>query len=139
MTAKKSPSEASQPPHYCKAADEQILCRIEEIADGGSKEIVLRSTNDFTLCLVRQGENVYAYRNSCPHTGSPLNWVADKFLSLDGEMIQCSLHGALFRIMDGLCIWGPCLHSRLTPVAIANRDGDISLVAENIQPESTRI
>jgi nitrite reductase/ring-hydroxylating ferredoxin subunit len=139
VTTKNNPPNASRPQHYCNAAGEQVLCRLEEIADGGSKEIVLRGTSDFSLCLVRQEENVYAYRNPCPHTGSPLNWVADKFLSLDGEMIQCALHGALFRITDGLCIWGPCLHKKLTPVAIANRDGDIVLVAGNLQPEFRRI
>lgn len=75
VTTKNNPSNASRPQHYCNAADEQVLCRLEEIADGGSKEIVLRDTSDFSLCLVRQEENVYAYRNSCPHTGCPLNWV----------------------------------------------------------------
>ena len=107
------------------------MCRIEEIEDGHSKEFHLPGNDDFTLCLVRQCADVYAYCNSCPHTGGPLNWAEDNFLTVDGEMIQCATHGALFRITDGLCVWGPCLHKKLTPVPVAVRDGKIILARVN--------
>ena len=110
--------------------EERVLCRIDDITDGGCKEIDLQSGADFTICLVRQNAAVFAYRNSCPHTGAPLNWIKDKFLSLDGAMIQCALHGALFRIEDGLCIWGPCLNKNLEPAPIVVRNGDIMLMGE---------
>jgi len=47
-------------------------------------------------------------------------------------------HGALFRINDGLCIWGPCLHIRLSTVPVILRDGDIELVGENYTPPDPR-
>lgn len=46
-------------------------------------------------------------------------------------MIQCALHGALFHITNGLCMWGPCLHQRLTSVPVVIRDGDIVFLDEN--------
>ena len=100
----------------------RILCRLDEIIDGASKEVTLPD-NHTSLCLVRKGMTVHAYVNSCPHTGSPLNWVGDQFLTRDADMIQCAVHGALFRITDGLCLWGPCLHQRLTAVPTIVRDG----------------
>jgi nitrite reductase/ring-hydroxylating ferredoxin subunit len=110
---------------------ERVLCRLDDINDGGSKEIAMNESNLVTLCMVRQDDAVHAYVNSCPHTGAPLNWSADKFLSRDGTMIQCGLHGALFRIADGRCIWGPCLHQSLIPVPVAVRDGDVLLLEED--------
>ena len=111
------------------AAPEQKLCRLNAIGDGTSKEVPLDDGRT-SICLVRKNETIYAYINSCPHTGSPLNWTGDQFLTRDGDMILCAVHGALFRITDGLCIWGPCLHQRLTAVPIIIRDGHILLASE---------
>lgn len=63
---------------------------------------------DKRVFVVKQGGLFYCYRNSCPHTGAPLNWAGDRFLNFDQSYIQCSLHGALFRIKGGECIAGPC-------------------------------
>lgn len=100
------------------------LCRLEEIADGG-REIPLGG--DRSLFLIRRQAAVYAYLNACPHTGSPLNWGRDQFLNWDGSLIQCSFHGALFRIEDGLCVWGPCATQHLERVPITVRGGAVIL------------
>lgn len=63
-----------------------------------------------TIALKQQ---VYCYKNECPHTLANLNWQKDIFLNLEKTHIQCSMHGALFRIEDGLCVWGPCKGMRL--------------------------
>ncbi|MDH5181939.1 MAG: Rieske 2Fe-2S domain-containing protein [Gammaproteobacteria bacterium] len=59
-----------------------------------------------------------AYHNACPHTGVTLNWADDQFFDLDKAYVQCSLHGALFQPLDGLCVYGPCHGQSLTPLAI---------------------
>lgn len=100
------------------------LCRIDDIADGASKGI---AATGLSLFLVRLGEQVYAYRNSCPHTGINLEWLPDRFLSHDGEFILCSLHGALFTLSEGKCIYGPCSGQFLQPVDIHIQDRDIYL------------
>lgn len=62
-----------------------------------------------TTCFaVRQGQQLFVYRNRCPHLGIPLEWMPDQFLDRDGHYIQCSTHGALFRIDSGQCVAGPC-------------------------------
>ena len=52
-----------------------------------------------------------------------LNWSPDQFLNVDGSLIQCATHGALFDIDSGRCIAGPCLGEHLVPVPFELRDG----------------
>lgn len=70
------------------------------------------------IFLVRRDGNIYAYLNSCPHTGVPLNWQDDVFLDMEHFYIQCSVHGALFQVEDGLCVRGPCAGQSLQAVNI---------------------
>jgi nitrite reductase/ring-hydroxylating ferredoxin subunit len=80
------------------------------------------------LLVVRRGNRVYGYRNSCPHTGGPLDWVSGEFLDLERKYIQCATHAALFRITDGVCVYGPCAGGQLTPVPLVVQDGDVNLI-----------
>ena len=72
-------------------------------------------------------EGVTIYRNACPHLGVPLDWLPGKFLGADGETIICAMHGATFRLQDGLCLRGPCRGERLTRVPCEVRDGVVSV------------
>jgi len=101
-----------------------VLCRLEELQDPGSRGATLRQGDRLLdVMVVRKGQNVYAYVNSCPHTGSPLDWVEHEFLSLDKQYIQCAMHAALFRLADGLCVAGPCTGSSLTAIAVTVESG----------------
>ena len=66
------------------------------------------SLPDTSGFAVKKCGKVFAYLNSCPHTGAPLNWQENQFLDLSKTHILCSIHGARFRIENGLCIEGPC-------------------------------
>ncbi len=79
------------------------------------------------IFVVRHGGRVVAYENSCPHTGSPLDWRPGGFFDVAKEHILCATHGALFRIEDGYCLAGPCAGQSLKPVAITIEAGCISL------------
>lgn len=81
------------------------LCHIDDIEEGGGKSFDLQ---DYQLFAIKKGGQVFLYHNSCPHAGLPLNWLPDKFLDRDGELIQCASHGALFQISTGRCVAGPC-------------------------------
>lgn len=105
------------------------LCQLDEIPDPGAKGVYLEQLR-LDLFVVRRGATVRAYRNSCPHTGAPLEWMPDQFLNLDGNLIQCALHGALFQIHDGGCIAGPCVGQALQPLTLEIRAGQVVLVAE---------
>lgn len=102
----------------------QRLCRLDDLADPGSRSFTVRMLNDRIedMFLVRRGTEVFAYRNHCPHTGSPLDWQPHQFLNLERTLIQCATHSALFRINDGYCVNGPCVGQALTSL-------DVELVA----------
>lgn len=101
-----------------------ILCRLDELQDPGSRGVTLQQGGRLLdVMVVRKGRDVYAYVNSCPHTGSPLDWVEHEFLSLDKQHIQCAMHAALFRLTDGLCVAGPCTGSSLTAIAVTVEAG----------------
>jgi nitrite reductase/ring-hydroxylating ferredoxin subunit len=81
--------------------------------------------------VIRKNETLYAYRNRCPHTGVNLNWLPDQFLDLNGEYIQCAMHGALFRIDDGYCVYGPCAGASLEKLPLQCEQGKVYLITEN--------
>ena len=101
------------------------LCRLDEIADPGSKGFEF---DDRSIFVIRRGETIAGYVNSCPHTGGPLDWVDGQFLDIARESIVCATHGAQFRIGDGQCFAGPCLGDHLTPVKIDLVDGVLQLI-----------
>ncbi len=108
----------------------EVLCRLEEIPDGAGRGFEVtggEGEEAVEIVVVRQGDTVYGYVNSCPHVGTPLNWVEDRFMSLDGKYILCATHGACFRIADGYCVAGPCRGESLTPVRVAVREGQVVL------------
>jgi nitrite reductase/ring-hydroxylating ferredoxin subunit len=103
----------------------RVLCRVEDIPDGGAKGFGPAPGGFTGLLAVRQGDAVFVYVNACPHIGTPLDWTPDRFLSADGRHLICATHGAEFRIADGFCVRGPCQGDRLEPVAAEIRDGTI--------------
>ena len=99
---------------------QRVLCRLDEIPDPGSKGFDFREGDALrSVFVVRSGDTVRAYENSCPHTLGPLDWVPDQFLTREKDMILCATHGALFRIDDGHCLSGPCVGENLTPLPVS--------------------
>ena len=92
---------------------EHALCPLDDISDGGSAGFEIAGK---LVMAIRQGDTVFAYVNSCPHVGTPLDMWPGRFLTRDGEYILCATHGALFRIEDGHCVAGPCVGRGLTPI-----------------------
>ena len=91
-----------------------ILGPLDAIADGGARNYVLEMrAGRFHGFVVREGTRVFGYVDRCPHMGLPLAQQLDAYLSPDGELIQCSWHGALFRIDDGACVAGARAGARL--------------------------
>jgi nitrite reductase/ring-hydroxylating ferredoxin subunit len=80
-----------------------------------------------SIFVVRDGDAVFGYVNSCPHIGVPLEFEPDEFISEFGGEILCSTHGARFRIEDGYCVSGPCSGDALEPVAVRIEDDNVVL------------
>ncbi len=100
------------------------LFHINDIDDGACKGFTLEEKHFFA---VKKDGQIYIYRNQCPHLGVELNWQEDQFLDMDGALLQCSTHGALFLIEDGECVAGPCLGQRLQAIAFDIVDGEVRL------------
>ena len=101
------------------------LCAVEDIAEPGSKGF--NSTPKGAVFAVRFDGQIYVYANACPHLSINLEWHEDQFLDQEDRMIQCCMHGALFRIEDGLCVFGPCEGDALTAIPHKVENGDLYL------------
>jgi nitrite reductase/ring-hydroxylating ferredoxin subunit len=104
------------------------LCRADAIAEGKGRGFRLgEGAHQVAVFVIRSGGVLRAYFNSCPHIGTPLDWLPDRFFDRVGEHLLCGTHGALFRPKDGLCVRGPCLGKRLTAAATTIEDGVVVL------------
>jgi len=108
----------------------RLLCRVEDIPDGGARGFPGPPGSFTGLFAIRRGERVFVYVNVCPHIGTSLNLLPDRFLSADGTRIVCSTHGAAFRIEDGFCTAGPCAGDRLEVVPCEIRDGAVRVAVD---------
>lgn len=108
---------------------EQRLCALADIPDGGSRGLLPRNGDD-QLCVVRQGHEVFAWLNDCPHEHRPMEYRQDRFLSGDGSHIVCYAHSAHFDIRTGHCFAGPCTGQHLVKVPVQVRDGVVYGPAE---------
>jgi len=92
------------------------LCALADIAEPGAKGFFFRAGEQiFMGFVVRRDGEVRGFVDRCPHTGTPLAAVADRYLTRAGDLIVCSTHGAMFRPGDGLCLAGPCEGRSLWP------------------------
>ena len=102
------------------------LCELDLIPDPGARGFVLQIGEAyFHGFVVRRDGGVHGYVDRCPHAGLPLPQALDVYLTLDESLIQCSWHGALFRIQDGACVGGPCAGARLTPWPVTVINGRV--------------
>lgn len=108
------------------------LCRLDEIADGGARGFAAANAGRDTMFVVRHGNGVQGWLNSCPHVdGAPLAWRKDAYLSADGQAIVCYGHGAVFDMSTGLCTKGPCIGQGLESVPVeCDGDGLLWAIAE---------
>lgn len=114
-----------------KAGSKKVLLEFADLPDGGSRGLILPSEAGGSECfVVRKREAIFAYINRCPHTGAPLDWSPDQFLNADGSYIICAMHGALFEIESGRCIYGPCVNQSLEPLPVNVEGGMIALVPD---------
>ena len=102
------------------------LCAVADLTDPGSKGFRFRADSKmFAGFVVRMGEEIRGYVDSCPHAGWLLAAWDDRYLTREGDLILCGGHAALFRPLDGVCIAGPCADERLTPWPITVVNGQI--------------
>ncbi len=111
---------------------DQYLCALEDIEDNSARGFTVEIDGEPRDILVaRRGTGVYGYLNVCPHQGTNLDWMPDRFMDYEGRFLQCATHDARFQLEDGFCIAGPCVGRSLTPVALKlAADGGVSLAED---------
>lgn len=102
-----------------------VLCRTDDVPDGGALGIEGGGPGDPGVIVVRRGARIDAYRNDCPHARLPLDLVPGRLMARDGRHLLCANHGALFEPETGLCVRGPCVGRRLARVGAEVRDGAV--------------
>ncbi len=107
------------------------LCAAGDIAEGAARGFAWgEGTQRQAVFVLRKDGALYAYVNACPHAGTPLDWLPDRFFDRSGAHLLCGTHGALFRPEDGFCVRGPCLGRRLSPAAIRVEAGEVWVLTE---------
>ncbi|HZA41436.1 MAG TPA: non-heme iron oxygenase ferredoxin subunit [Actinomycetota bacterium] len=76
-------------------ADYELVATLEEIPDGGMKQVVVRGE---PIGLYRVGEDVYAVHDICTHEEAYLS--EGEFEPEDLE-VECPLHGSHFNVQSG--------------------------------------
>lgn len=110
----------------------QFVCDTNTLQDHQTYGFQIDLGNEeLDIIVLRQGKEIRAWLNHCPHLGIPLNWQPDEFLSLEGTHIQCSTHGALFTLEEGYCIAGPCRGQSLIALQTeVDADGNLYLLSQ---------
>ena len=99
------------------------ICGLGDIPDNEAKGFIIESeAKQPEILIFRKDDRYYGYVNRCPHTAVNLDWIPNQFLDRNGKYLQCSTHGAKFRIKDGHCIMGSCKSDKLKAINIKMRD-----------------
>ena len=109
-------------------SDATPLMPLADVPEGDAKGVVIRDgprMRKFIL-LRWQGETI-VYRNRCPHAGTPLDWIPDRFFDRSGDYLFCAAHGASFEPDTGLCVDGPCVGDVLDRCSFEVIDGVVTL------------
>lgn len=101
------------------------LCTLADIEDGKGRAVGERADG---IIAVRQGDQVYAWRDICPHAGLPLSTLDGRVLVHKSGNIICPVHGASFDIASGACTGGPAADEALTAVEVEIVSGDVRRV-----------
>ena len=77
--------------------------------------------------LLAHEAGLFAYLNRCPHWAVDLDLGDGRFYAEDIDRIYCKNHGALFRVIDGVCDHGPCFGRALVPFLVEVEGEDVWL------------
>ncbi len=109
------------------AETERIVCDSSALADSGegARFEVVHLGEKTPAFVVRYEGRVHAYINRCPHVPAQLDWEPGRFFDMQGVLLICSNHGAIFLPESGRCIGGPCKGRNLVALPVEERDGKV--------------
>ncbi|TVR33018.1 MAG: pyridine nucleotide-disulfide oxidoreductase [Spirochaetaceae bacterium] len=96
-----------------------------EIAASGDivqgKPFPVELSDKDSVLLLRRGNTLFAWDNSCPHVGCPLSWG-----HVHGDQIICGCHNARFDIESGALLSAPAIDD-LSAYEVREQDGTVYL------------
>lgn len=105
------------------------LAALTQIPDAGFLEVdALMDGSTESLVLYREGAQVRAWLNICPHAGRRLGWAPGQFLKSKEGQLVCAAHGAAFELSGGQCTSGPCRGQSLFAVSVRVEDEQVVLL-----------
>lgn len=100
------------------------VATLDVLVDG--QPVAVRAEDGESLCLVREGEAVYAMVDRCPHRDFHLSGGD----VVEPGVIECPWHGARFDCRTGAVLQGPATDDLITyPVRV---EGDVVYVGPRI-------
>jgi len=97
-----------------------FLCPLADLIEGEARGLREPDAKRDYGFVIRRGEQVFAWRNDCPHVGyqgTSMAWKKDEYLTQDRTHVLCAGHGARFEITTGRGVSDPCKGLELTPVS----------------------
>ncbi|MBZ0345038.1 Rieske 2Fe-2S domain-containing protein [Acinetobacter baumannii] len=80
---------------------------------------------DKSIVVIKGDDSFYAYENVCPHFSVQLDYKPGVFNTYQNKHIMCAHHSAMFDIVTGKCIEGPCRGHSLIPIEIEIQENKI--------------
>jgi nitrite reductase/ring-hydroxylating ferredoxin subunit len=108
------------------------VCARAELEPARVRAVALPRADDGkpreALVLLGTDGEPRAYLNRCRHLPVPIDGGSKQYLTRNGEYLICGLHGALYRLDDGVCTAGPCLHLALESLLLVEENGLLVLL-----------
>lgn len=127
-----TPASSAPPPAPSAASTPTEKTRIAasaQLAENATIKFTFESSEGKQEGFVffRSGQ-YYAYQNTCAHLSLSLDMEDDDFFTVDGDMLQCKTHGAVYIPETGECVGGPCVGDWLRKLNLEVRLGEVFLV-----------
>lgn len=87
-----------------------FVCSSEFVIDAGDgvRFDVSFAGRAATAFVVRWQGQALGFLNQCAHVAMELDWTPGRFFDVEGTVLVCATHGALYDPHDGRCVGGPC-------------------------------
>jgi NAD(P)H-dependent nitrite reductase small subunit len=91
-----------------KTEDFHKFCRIDDVSE---RDVFVGRLGVRKVAVVQRGEKYYAFKDTCPHAGSPLSKG-----TVETQTIECPRHHWVFDLESGECLDQPLYCLRLYDV-----------------------
>jgi nitrite reductase (NADH) small subunit/3-phenylpropionate/trans-cinnamate dioxygenase ferredoxin subunit len=97
----------------------RTVCKVQEIPEGEGKTI---AAGEKLIAVFRQGDQVFAIDDVCPHMGASLSGGY-----IEGGIVTCPWHGWRFRLADGVWADNPRIKIGCFPIRVVGDEVQIEL------------